>query len=141
MKFIRWIGILQGESQEELEHKEEAPSKPEQILAVDRISLTIASAVRKNPGMLSRNLVTSAANDAGADIPTAKSASLVNDVAMSLSTGTIAFPRGVHNVPTGSALTIHAAVSIDDLDAFIVDSNHLGQLTGTIDFPLLGAGI
>lgn len=38
-------------------------------------------------------------------------------------------------------LTMHAKVSIDDLDRFISDPDHLASLQGTIDFPPLGMDI
>lgn len=38
-------------------------------------------------------------------------------------------------------LAMHAKVSLDDLDRFLSDPNHLGSLTGTIDFPPFGTGI
>ena len=41
----------------------------------------------------------------------------------------------------GSSLAMHATVSIPDLDAFIADPKHLGQLKGSIDFAPLGSGI
>jgi cholesterol oxidase len=41
----------------------------------------------------------------------------------------------------GTRLAMHAKVSLDDLDRFLSDPNHLGSLTGTIDFPPLGMGI
>jgi hypothetical protein len=41
----------------------------------------------------------------------------------------------------GSRLAMHAAVAIDDLDAFITDPNHLGGLSGNIDLTPFGNGI
>lgn len=38
-------------------------------------------------------------------------------------------------------LAMHAKVSLDDLDRFLSDPNHLGSLTGTVDFPPFGTGI
>lgn len=38
----------------------------------------------------------------------------------------------------GSRLTMHAAVAIDDLAAFVADPDHPGRLAGRIDFPPLG---
>ena len=46
--------------------------------------------------------------------------------------------RGKSN---GTRLAMHASVRIDDLDAFIADPDHLGSLTGKIDFDPLGTGI
>lgn len=41
----------------------------------------------------------------------------------------------------GTELAMHAAVGIDQMAAFIDDPQHLGTLSGTIDFPPLGMGI
>lgn len=41
----------------------------------------------------------------------------------------------------GTELAMHATVTIEDLDAFIADSRHLGGLAGTLDFPPFGKGI
>lgn len=41
----------------------------------------------------------------------------------------------------GTELAMHAEVKIDDLDRFIADPNHLGGLTGTIDYKPLGTDI
>jgi cholesterol oxidase len=41
----------------------------------------------------------------------------------------------------GSVLAMHATVTIADLDAFIADPKHLGQLKGSIDFTPFGSGI
>ena len=41
----------------------------------------------------------------------------------------------------GSELAMHATVSIENLDAFIADPNHLGGLTGRVDFTPFGSGI
>lgn len=38
-------------------------------------------------------------------------------------------------------LAMHASVSIDDMDKFIADPNHLGGLSGTIDYAPFGQGI
>jgi hypothetical protein len=38
-------------------------------------------------------------------------------------------------------LVLHASVEIDDLGRFIADPDHLGSLTGTVDFVPLGVGI
>lgn len=41
----------------------------------------------------------------------------------------------------GSELAMHAKVSIEDLDAFIADPDHLGGLAGSVDFTPFGVGI
>jgi len=41
----------------------------------------------------------------------------------------------------GSELAMHATVTIEDLDTFIADPNHLGGLAGSIDFTPFGSGI
>lgn len=41
----------------------------------------------------------------------------------------------------GTELAMHATVAIDDLDRFFADPQHLGGLSGTIDFPPLGFNI
>lgn len=41
----------------------------------------------------------------------------------------------------GTELAMHAKVEIDDLDKFIADPNHLGGLSGTIDYKPLGMDI
>lgn len=41
----------------------------------------------------------------------------------------------------GTTLTMNADVAIADLDAFIADPDHLGGLSGTIDFNPLGSGL
>ncbi|MGF1611525.1 MAG: hypothetical protein ACFCUQ_19135 [Kiloniellales bacterium] len=41
----------------------------------------------------------------------------------------------------GQSLAMHAAVTIDDLDGFVADPQHLGGLAGTIDFAPLGRAI
>jgi len=41
----------------------------------------------------------------------------------------------------GTSLAMHATVTIPDLDAFLTDPKHAGQLKGSIDFPPLGTGI
>lgn len=59
------------------------------------------------------------------------------------------FMLGVHEPEAGAAagkeagqdLAMHAAVTIDDLDAFVADPQHLGGLAGTIDFAPLGEAI
>ncbi|MCI5164923.1 MAG: hypothetical protein D3903_02250 [Candidatus Electrothrix sp. GM3_4] len=38
-------------------------------------------------------------------------------------------------------LAMHAKVEIDDLEKFIIDQNHLGLLTGSINFSPLGNGL
>ena len=40
-----------------------------------------------------------------------------------------------------TTLSMHASVAIDDVDAFVADPNHLGSLTGTIDFGPFGNGL
>ena len=40
-----------------------------------------------------------------------------------------------------ATLSMHATVSIDDIDRFAANPAHLGSLLGTIDFPPLGTGI
>src|SRR5690606_1454300 len=42
---------------------------------------------------------------------------------------------------SGDLLAMHATVTIPDLDAFIADPKHLGQLKGSIDFTPFGSGI
>lgn len=41
----------------------------------------------------------------------------------------------------GNALTMHGAISIDDLDAFIADPNHTGILDVTMDWAPFGSGL
>jgi len=41
----------------------------------------------------------------------------------------------------GEFLAMHATVTIDDMQAFIADPNHLGHLQGTIDYPPFGTAI
>jgi hypothetical protein len=41
----------------------------------------------------------------------------------------------------GSRMAMHAAITIDDLNAFIADPNHLGGLSGTLDLTPFGDGI
>ncbi len=41
----------------------------------------------------------------------------------------------------GTILAMHATIMIQDLDRFIADPNHLGQINGTIDFPPFGDNI
>lgn len=41
----------------------------------------------------------------------------------------------------GSDMTMHASILIDDIDLFISDGNHPGNLTGTLDFTPWGDGI
>lgn len=41
----------------------------------------------------------------------------------------------------GQELAMHATVSIRDLDRFIADPDHLGELHGTIDLPAFGSGL
>lgn len=41
----------------------------------------------------------------------------------------------------GTELAMHAKVVIDDIDRFIAEAEHPGQLTGTIDFSPLGMGL
>jgi predicted patatin/cPLA2 family phospholipase len=41
----------------------------------------------------------------------------------------------------GTELSMHAKVVIDDIDRFIAEAEHPGQLTGTIDFSPLGMGL
>lgn len=41
----------------------------------------------------------------------------------------------------GTTLAMNAQVTVADLDRFIADSDHLGGLSGTIDFPPLGMGM
>ncbi|MDQ2668375.1 MAG: hypothetical protein M3Z05_20625 [Gemmatimonadota bacterium] len=41
----------------------------------------------------------------------------------------------------GTTLTMHATVSVHDVDRFITDPNHLGSLLGEIDFTPWGAGM
>jgi len=38
-------------------------------------------------------------------------------------------------------MAIHVTVTIDDIDRFINEPEHPGQLSGTIDFPAMGVGI
>lgn len=42
---------------------------------------------------------------------------------------------------SGSALTMHAQVAIDDIDLFLADPGHNGTLGGTLDVPGWGQGI
>ncbi len=41
----------------------------------------------------------------------------------------------------GTELAMHAAVEIDEMEKFIANPEHPGQLSGTVDFPPLGMGI
>jgi cholesterol oxidase len=41
----------------------------------------------------------------------------------------------------GSEMTLHGSILIDDVDRFIADPNHLGSLSGTIDFTPFGDGL
>lgn len=41
----------------------------------------------------------------------------------------------------GSSLAIHVTIQIDDLGRFIEDPNHLGFLSGAVDFTPFGTGI
>jgi len=41
----------------------------------------------------------------------------------------------------GDILAMHAAISIQDLNRFIADPDHLGQINGTIDFAAFGENI
>ena len=41
----------------------------------------------------------------------------------------------------GTKLTMHADVSIPDLEAFIANPEHPGELEGSIDFEPLGTGV
>jgi predicted acylesterase/phospholipase RssA len=62
-------------------------------------------------------------------------------------TGRIIFgqtdPKAMQASKTGndSILAMHATITIQDLDRFIADPNHLGQLNGAIDFPPFGQNI
>lgn len=40
-----------------------------------------------------------------------------------------------------TSLSMHATVSIDDLDRFLAEPTHAGALSGTLDYPPLGNGI
>jgi predicted acylesterase/phospholipase RssA len=42
---------------------------------------------------------------------------------------------------TGTQLTMHATVTVHDVDRFIADPRHQGELAGDIDFPPFGTGI
>jgi predicted acylesterase/phospholipase RssA len=42
---------------------------------------------------------------------------------------------------TGILLAMHATITIQDLDRFIIDPNHLGQINGTIDYPPFGQNV
>jgi predicted acylesterase/phospholipase RssA len=42
---------------------------------------------------------------------------------------------------TGSILTMHATITIQDLDRFISDPNHVGQINASIDFTEFGENI
>lgn len=41
----------------------------------------------------------------------------------------------------GTTLTMNARVAVPDLDRFIADPAHLGELSGTVDIPQLGTGL
>jgi hypothetical protein len=41
----------------------------------------------------------------------------------------------------GNILSMHANISIKDLDRFIADPTHVGQLSGTLDYPAFGTSI
>jgi hypothetical protein len=42
---------------------------------------------------------------------------------------------------TATELAMHATVMIHDLDRFLAEPNHLGTLSGTVDFPPFGSAI
>jgi hypothetical protein len=42
---------------------------------------------------------------------------------------------------SGTILAMHATITIQDLDHFIADPAHLGQLNGSIDFPAFGENL
>jgi cholesterol oxidase len=41
----------------------------------------------------------------------------------------------------GSEMTMHGTITIDDIDRFVADPNHLGGLAGTLDFTPFGDGL
>jgi hypothetical protein len=41
----------------------------------------------------------------------------------------------------GTTLTMHATITVHDVQRFVADPTHTGELVGEIDFPPLGAGI
>jgi hypothetical protein len=45
------------------------------------------------------------------------------------------------DVGGAATLSLHATISIEDLDAFIADARHGGRITGSISFPPFGAEI
>lgn len=42
---------------------------------------------------------------------------------------------------SGTIMAMHATVTIDNMEQFIRDASHLGELTGTIDYPPFGSAI
>lgn len=42
---------------------------------------------------------------------------------------------------SGNIMAMHASVAINDMEGFICDASHLGELTGTIDYPAFGHAI
>jgi predicted acylesterase/phospholipase RssA len=42
---------------------------------------------------------------------------------------------------SGSILTMHATITVQDLNRFILDPSHVGQINGSIDFPEFGENI
>ncbi len=50
-------------------------------------------------------------------------------------------PRAGAAQGAGTPLTMHATVAVRDVDAFIADPNHMGELTGEIDFAPFGVAI
>ena len=42
---------------------------------------------------------------------------------------------------SGKILAMHASITIQDIDRFIADPNHLGQINGTVDFAEFGENI
>jgi cholesterol oxidase len=55
--------------------------------------------------------------------------------------GWVAVPQASFRDSEGAWLEIRAQVAIEDLDAFLADDSHRGQLVGTIHFDLLGGSI
>ncbi|MDQ3698144.1 MAG: patatin-like phospholipase family protein [Gemmatimonadota bacterium] len=41
----------------------------------------------------------------------------------------------------GTELSMHATITIDDMERFVADANHVGAIDGRIDFAPMGAGI
>ena len=50
-------------------------------------------------------------------------------------------PSAAANHPDAAVLAMHATIHIEDIEAFVADPNHIGDLTGHIDFAPFGVAI